>query len=140
MKLERSILVAFLGNYLINNIVGANIVYGSKNIIIGSNIDMPTDNGFELNIGNLIFGNNIDGSQKIISSGNIGIGTTSPGARFSISGASGGSVPLFAISTSTAGFATSTAFIIDSNGKVGIGTTTPYTQLSVAGNIMLLKQ
>jgi hypothetical protein len=72
---------------------------------------------------------------RVLSTGNIGVGTTSPWTNFAISGSAAQSTPIFAISTSTAGFATSTAFIIDSNGKVGIGTTTPYTQLSVAGNI-----
>jgi hypothetical protein len=63
---------------------------------------------------------------------NVGIGTTSPWAQFSVAGASLGTTPLFAIATSTAS-ATSTAVIVDSNGKVGIGTTSPSTQLQVSG-------
>jgi hypothetical protein len=77
-------------NIAIGYNVGPNIVNGSNNILIGSNINAQNDNGMLLNIGNIIFGNNIDGSQDIISSGNVGIGTTSPLGRFSISGGAAG--------------------------------------------------
>lgn len=66
--------------------------------------------------------------------GNFGVGTTSPWARLSVSGVAGASTPLFSISTTTAGNATSTAIFVDENGKFGIGTTSPFAQLSVAGN------
>jgi hypothetical protein len=62
----------------------------------------------------------------------VGVGTSSPWAKFSVAGASLGTIPLFVIATSTAS-ATSTAFFVDSNGKVGIGTTSPSTQLQVSG-------
>ena len=57
--------------------------------------------------------------------GNLGVGTTSPFARVSIAGSAGGTASLFAISTSTAGFATSTALTIDANGNLTLlnGTT-----------------
>ena len=65
---------------------------------------------------------------------NVGIGTTSPWADFSIAGLAGSSDPLLVISTSTASGATSTAFIIDSNGKVGLGgLETPAHLLSLIG-------
>lgn len=47
-----------------------------------------------------------------------GIGTTSPFARLSVAGGAGGSTPLFAVSSSTAGFATTTVVEIDQNGNV----------------------
>jgi hypothetical protein len=122
-------------NIAIGYNVGSNVVYGSNNILIGSNINAQDDNGMLLNIGNIIFGNNVDGFLNTISSGNIGIGSSSPSARFSVSGGAGTTNALFMVSSSTVANATSTAFIIDSNGKVGIGTTSPYTQLSVTGNI-----
>jgi hypothetical protein len=65
---------------------------------------------------------------------NVGIGTTSPWAVLSIAGSAGGTTPLFAISTSTAGFASSTAFFIDQNGNVGIGTNSPSATLAVNGS------
>jgi hypothetical protein len=77
--------------------------------------------------------------------GNVGIGTSSPGSKLSITqgstgqgfylaGSSLNTSPLFSISSSTAS-ATTTAFIIDSTGKVGVGTTSPWSQLSVEGNV-----
>lgn len=62
---------------------------------------------------------------RIDSSGNLGVGTTSPYAKLTVSSTLGGNTPLFAIASSTSGLATSTAFIVDSFGKVGIGTSTP---------------
>src|SRR6185437_12146377 len=54
-------------------------------------------------------------------SNNIAIGaTTTAFAKLSIGGAAGGTSSLFAISTSTAAFATTTAFLIDKNGNVSI--------------------
>ena len=44
--------------------------------------------------------------------GYVGIGTTSPFANLSIAGSAGQTTPLFAISTSTSGFATNTALIV----------------------------
>ncbi len=65
--------------------------------------------------------------------GNTGIGTTTPGGDLSIAGSAGGTNPLFLISSSTSGYATSTAFMVDSYGSLGIGRV-PNAQLSVAGD------
>ncbi|MES2216453.1 MAG: tail fiber domain-containing protein [Patescibacteria group bacterium] len=76
-------------------------------------------------------------SQSIlnISGSNIGIGTSSPFARLSISGASNGTSPLFAISTSTAS-ATSTVLTVDSSGNLilGSGSALPNSPLTVGGS------
>lgn len=69
---------------------------------------------------------------RIDTVGNVGIGTTSPFAKLSVHGTSGGS-PLFLIASSTGGTATTTHFTVLSNGNVGIGTTTPGSTLSVQG-------
>src|SRR3989338_7077564 len=69
--------------------------------------------------------------------GNFGICTTTPWARLSLAGSAGGTVPLFTISSSTAGFATSTALLIDANGKVGIGTTSPSAAFAVSSPIYI---
>ncbi len=77
---------------------------------------------------------------QITNAGNIGIGTTTPFAKLSVAGSAGGTSALFAISTSTAGFATSTAFIVDANGNVGIGTTSITStahKLTVAGTVRI---
>ena len=70
----------------------------------------------------------------ILSNGNIGVSTNTPGAQFSIAGLAGDPYPMFMVSTSSALFGTNTVFIISSNGKVGIGTTTPYVPLTIFGS------
>ena len=65
-------------------------------------------------------------------SGNVGLGTTSPWAEFSVNGLANGSAPIFAVATSSASYATTTALEVDQLGNVwlpnsyqhlGIGTT-----------------
>jgi hypothetical protein len=59
--------------------VADNVTTGSHNLGLGSNIDMPSATASnQLNIGNIIFGTAIDGVGSTISTGNIGIATTSP--------------------------------------------------------------
>lgn len=60
---------------------------GNKNILIGHNMDLPsptTDN--QLDIGNIIYGTTIDGNGGTLSSGKIGIGTTTPGSLLTVNG------------------------------------------------------
>jgi len=67
--------------------VGDNLTAGSRNIIIGGSLDFQdatTSNS--LNIGNLLFGTNLDGTGTTLSSGNIGIGTASPNAKLTVTG------------------------------------------------------
>ncbi len=69
--------------------------------------------------------------MRITSTGNVGIGTTSPLARLSIGGHNAG-VPLFLVASSSTGVATSTLFTVaSSTGNIGIGTSTPGTLLSL---------
>ena len=56
----------------------------------------------------------------LTSSGSFGIGTSSPYASLSIAGSAGGTSSLFAISTSTAGYATTTALSVDRNGNLSL--------------------
>lgn len=65
------------------------------------------------------------------STGNVGLSTTSPFARFALQATTGGTTPLFTIASSTSGAATSTVFHITNNGNVGIGTTNPSSILAV---------
>ncbi|MDO8594718.1 MAG: hypothetical protein Q7R93_04375 [bacterium] len=66
---------------------GENLITGSNNIIIGYNIDATsTDSVGGLNIGNLLFGNGIDGTDGSLSSGSIGVGTTTPAKKLGVAG------------------------------------------------------
>ncbi len=59
-----------------------------RGIFIGYNID-PASNSADdvLNIGNIIFGTGVDGTGTTLSSGNIGIGTSTPSSRLTVGGA-----------------------------------------------------
>jgi trimeric autotransporter adhesin len=131
-------------------------VSGSNNIVIGYNIALPSVNGSnQLNIGNLLFGTGINGTGSTLSTGNIGIGTTTPNwslqvasntpylaltdsdattnAKHWLISNNGGK---FSIGTSSDALnSTSTYFTITNNGNVGIGTTSPYGKLAVNGYI-----
>ncbi len=67
---------------------GTNLSSGSNNIIIGGNgLDFPSNtHSNQLNIGNIIYGTNIDGTVNDISTGNIGIGVQYPEERLHVDG------------------------------------------------------
>jgi len=83
--LSGSALTSGAGNVLLGYLAGGNITSGSRNIVVGSNISAPvaTDSN-QLSIGNLIFGIGLDGTGTTVSTGNIGVGTASPGAKFDV--------------------------------------------------------
>ncbi|MBI3294920.1 MAG: NYN domain-containing protein, partial [Deltaproteobacteria bacterium] len=72
-------------------------------------------------------------SQFVVqqTSGNVGIGTTSPSARLSVTSAGTGTGRAFGVADS----ANTERFTILDNGNVGIGSTTPGSLLSLAGRI-----
>ena len=65
----------------------ANLTTGSQNILIGSNISLPsaTASG-QLNIQNIIFGTGNTATGANVSTGNVGIGTTTPWQTLSVVG------------------------------------------------------
>ncbi len=70
------------------------------------------------------------------SGGNVGIGTSTPWAKFSIANSTGDTAgqALFTISSSTAS-ATTTLFHVANSGNVGVGTSSPMGLFSVSGQM-----
>ena len=70
----------------------ANLTSGvvTNTILIGNEVFIPGGNSgpwnHKLNIGNLVFGNGLDGIQNTISSGNIGIGIPEPVEKLEVEG------------------------------------------------------
>lgn len=81
----------------------------------------------------IVFGTNSIERMRILSGGNVGVGTTSPYAKFSINNSTNdaGGQPLFVIASSTP-TATSTLFVVTNTGNVGLSTSTPGRRLEVA--------
>jgi hypothetical protein len=87
---------------------------GSNNIALGVDIGLPSTNGSnQLNIGNLIFGTGINGEGVNLSTGNIGIGTTTPYSRLTVWGFDTASTSPFAVVNS----ASTTVFAVYDNGN-----------------------
>lgn len=99
----------------------AQVTTGSNNISIGNDVAVasPTASN-QLDIGNFIYGTGLSSTGSTVSNAFIGLGTTSPFALLSLTGSAGGTSNLFAISTSTSGFATTTALTIDQNGNLSL--------------------
>jgi hypothetical protein len=117
------------------NAGGNEIKSGHNNILLGYNsqIGTSTSNNTSnfLNIGNSFFGTLVATSTSTTlpsSFANVafGIATSSPFAELSVSGSPGASMPLFAVSSSTSAYATTTVFEIDQNGFVNIASTSAY--------------
>ena len=92
-------------------------------------ITADTNNTDEDTLRLFTFGNQ---RMTIANTGNVGIGTTSPYALLSLAGSSSGTSNLFALSTSTAAFATTTALTIDQNGNLAL---LNGANLAVGGNL-----
>ncbi len=130
------------GNIVIGYDAGDNISSGNNNIVIGYSIDVPAPTvSNQMTIGNLLFGTNLDGTNTTISSGNIGIGTSTPIARLSVQAAAGQEAlrissstgaTLLAVETSgNFNFDSNTLYIDTINNRVGIGTNNPQRILDV---------
>jgi hypothetical protein len=112
----------------------------SNNILIGAFVNAPSATGNQqLNIGNVLFGTNLyngaSASAVPVTNGNIGIGSSSPYAQLSIHGVAGSTnTTLFAISSSTAAFATTTLFQITNTGVASSTALTISGQGAASGN------
>ena len=144
---------------------GDGLVSGGKNIIIGYEIDAATSSqSNSLNIGNLLFGNGIDGMNSDISSGNIGIGNNDPDYKLDVAGdmqlrKTSGNVKLYIDAAANSGnsaieFQEGNAFrgsvgynmdddylffyedgnVVVKNGNLGVGTTSPAYRLQVGSS------
>jgi hypothetical protein len=108
------------------------IITGSGNVIIGNNqtlLSSSLDNTIAISDGS--------GNMRIYvsSSGNVGIGTTTPNARLDVSGSlnisgSGTQVPFQITSGSTS------LLFVSGSGNVGIGTISPVGKLDVVGSLV----
>ncbi|OYV83483.1 MAG: hypothetical protein B7X04_04115 [Parcubacteria group bacterium 21-54-25] len=71
---------------------GKDLTTGSYNILLGSNIDAPSNTASQqLNLGNLLYGTGVYGGSTPSSAptgGNVGIGTTTPWRTLSVAGTS----------------------------------------------------
>lgn len=82
---DRNIAIGYYAGSGINSLNQG--MRGNKNILIGDSIQVPVENNNgQLSIGNLIFGNGIDGYFKTISTGNIGIGVSNPSQKLEVAG------------------------------------------------------
>ncbi len=110
------------------------ITTGGGNIGLGANVFFPSQTANrQLNIGNLIFGTlpATSTALQLPTSGSVGVGSTSPFAKFSIHTNNGDTAKsLFAIGSSTAS-ATTTHFLVTNAGAVGVGSTTPWSRFSI---------
>lgn len=130
-------------NIFIGYQAGNSVTTGSNNIIIGYDADMTTgDANYELNIGNTIYGD--------LSTGNVGIGTTSPRGNLDIAGIDP-TLRLTNLGTGNYDFvieprgkilnlssaAGTQIMAFKQNGNVGIGTTEPDATLDVDGTVSI---
>ncbi|MFA6585006.1 MAG: immunoglobulin-like domain-containing protein, partial [Candidatus Paceibacterota bacterium] len=148
---------AFLG--IISSYAGMQL-YGSSGGLIDFNDASGEDADFRIweHSGRFSMGNGTSGEDiTILSSGYVGVGTSSPMSRLSIASSVGAQLTLAYDTTNYANFtvnslggltiapsvtnATTTigggdqAMVIDSLGNVGIGTTSPYARLSVVSSV-----
>ncbi|MES2202705.1 MAG: hypothetical protein V4474_00005 [Patescibacteria group bacterium] len=123
-------------NIVIGSNAGFDLNAASGNIVIGAYVDAANNNAnAQLNVGNVLFGtglyNSTTASGAAVTNGNLGVGTSSPFAQFSIHGINGSTnTTLFAVASSTA-TATSTLFSITNTGSVALGTSTPWALFSL---------
>jgi hypothetical protein len=94
---------------------------GSNNIALGYDIALPSTNGSnQLDIGNLIYGTGLNGTLSTVSTGNVGIGTTTPYAPLEVWGPDSASSTL---AFNVVNNASSTVFAVFDGGNAELGGT-----------------
>ena len=99
-------------NIVIGKSSGSSGYADSSNIILGNNLTLASANS-QLDIGNLIYGTSLDGTGQTVSTGNIGIGTSTPYAKLSVWGTNTASTTIFSAVNS----ASTTVFAVYGNGN-----------------------
>ena len=110
---------------------------GSNNIALGYNIDLPSTNGSnQLDIGNLIYGTGLNGSLKTVSTGAVGIGTTTPYSALDVWGPdTSANTSAFVISNSAS---TTELNVLDNGNATLAGTLTQNSDQRLKTNIQSL--
>ena len=122
-------LTSGIGNIGFGYQAGNTVTTGSGNLLIGYDADtLLANDSYYMNIGSIIYGTSTNNTAIT----QVGIGTTTPSARFAISGIGATTGRAFAISSNT----NLERFTVLDSGNVGIGTTSPGQKLSVAGDIL----
>ncbi|MBP6942783.1 MAG: hypothetical protein KBB55_01935, partial [Candidatus Buchananbacteria bacterium] len=109
-------------NVALGRAAGSDIVSGSYNIVLGSNLTVVNAaTSGQLNIGGAIFGTgmyqNTTLSSSSVANARVGVGTTTPFAKFAVSSVVGETMDLlFQVASSTAG----SLFQVDKSGNVGV--------------------
>ena len=124
-------------NIAIGYQAGDNITLGSHNICIGNDADPPSPTGdYQMNIGDIIYGRDFDGSSSI---NTVGIGTSAPNKELTVSGSISATTDLYVggnLNVTTVGDGTSLYNLgMDSAGFVVTGVTGGGGNLLVASTL-----
>lgn len=134
----------FLGAHGTNQITAQyGIVTGSWGELAAVNSSSGTSNGLLIGTRTtntpIVFGTNSTEKMRITGAGQVGIGSSTPGAALSVHAIAGTNYPnntLFSIGSSTAS-ATTTLFTVLNTGNVGIASTSPWRTFSSQGTVAL---
>jgi hypothetical protein len=101
-------------NVFIGKDAASTTASGADNIVLGYGIDLPVTNGSnQLDIGNLIYATAVNGALSTVSTGNVGVGTTTPYSRLEVWGADAASTSAFLVANN----ASTTEFNVLDNGN-----------------------